>query len=531
MRYREAFALADQVEGKAIEMMRPEESAARRRLAVAKARTLHSLGEPERARQVLLKIAGEIPAAREPWSVYPEAVVSEFQFGRKDLALEHLARILERAHALQKDDEPDVPWALSSLFPAVKDSRGVDVLWKTLRQKYPDESQSALLARLRGVLDGASGREGRASLARDAEAMLAMIPQADERERGLSELALGCEALDLDELAEGCLKRSTLMFPSAAAWQRMGCFLARKSRWEQAADCFRRACEVDGKQAVYLARLGCMLVRMGRYDEGRALIDRARRLALADESAHDSLLDAFTEHGLTDEARREITVLLRIGEFNSWSVSNACQELVIEAMGRNDYARASALWERRILHVLCLGSFLLGDATVSLNCAARSHQFRAYARLAAGQVDPAIDEARRALALIPGDVELLETVVPKLRALGRNAEADQLATPAIQLLERVCADYPRAAMHHNNLAWLAARCHLDLDRGLEHARTAVAIDPHNVGYLDTLAEVLFVRGARGEAIAIMKRCIALRPQDQRLGEQLRRFEAGGPDGR
>lgn len=81
----------------------------------------------------------------------------------------------------------------------------------------------------------------------------------------------------------------------------------------------------------------------------------------------------------------------------------------------------------------------------------------------------------------------------------------------------------------NNLAWAYAEEGLRLDRAHELSLRAVKSDAGNVVYLDTYAEILFRRGRLGQAIAMMRRCLQLEPEDgehyEYLRGQMARFEA------
>jgi len=84
--------------------------------------------------------------------------------------------------------------------------------------------------------------------------------------------------------------------------------------------------------------------------------------------------------------------------------------------------------------------------------------------------------------------------------------------------------HPDCALLHNNLAWTAARCGRRLDEAQQHAQRAVELDPDNASYVDTLAEVYFQRGDRESALRHSRRAAELRPGDETLQRQLKRFE-------
>ncbi len=99
--------------------------------------------------------------------------------------------------------------------------------------------------------------------------------------------------------------------------------------------------------------------------------------------------------------------------------------------------------------------------------------------------------------------------------------------------------YERAIMEHpepltlNNLAWTYAEADLNLDRAHELSLRAVKTDADNVVFLDTYAEVLFRKGRTPQAVAVIRRCIELEPEDGEhyhyLREQLKRFHPASSD--
>ena len=63
------------------------------------------------------------------------------------------------------------------------------------------------------------------------------------------------------------------------------------------------------------------------------------------------------------------------------------------------------------------------------------------------------------------------------------------------------------------------------EEALKLARQALAQQPENVSYLDTMAEVQFARGDVGQARQFITRALEIQPHDSRLEAQAKRFEA------
>ena len=162
-----------------------------------------------------------------------------------------------------------------------------------------------------------------------------------------------------------------------------------------------------------------------------------------------------------------------------------------------------------------------------LRAPAWSEAYRAIALAEAGKPKEAIVAARAYLLACPGEVTFETDLIPALDRIGAKAEADEVFRTTWNALRAVLKDYPDSAFYHNQAAWLAANARRELDTALEDARRAIALAPDNTSYQDTLAEVLFRRGDRAAAVAIMKklveRTVGRRPYFQ---DQLERFQTG-----
>jgi tetratricopeptide (TPR) repeat protein len=291
-------------------------------------------------------------------------------------------------------------------------------------------------------------------------------------------------------------------------------------------DSVGRPLSMDFTQAAALYLQGWALELAGPVNEGRQLQERAKLLAFDIPDSHLQLARTLALLGRTKEADRHCALIPLLTIVSAGTNAHWLRtELALKA---NDDFLAADCWERYLLCLLTSGSGGFGDPEAYLAAAQQVHLYRARGHLARGHVEAALSEVQLAMRLLPGDVELPIDLVPQLDKLGRKPEADNLFHRVFSLHEAVCSDYPRAAGHHNQAAWLPARCRRQLDKGLEHARRAVELAPDNPTYLDTLAEVHFQRGDTDRAVELAKRCVELEPADNYYDRQLDRFRAGDP---
>lgn len=127
-------------------------------------------------------------------------------------------------------------------------------------------------------------------------------------------------------------------------------------------------------------------------------------------------------------------------------------------------------------------------------------------------------EARRrydaTLALQPLDVSATIDYVRHLDATGQADLASDLFANLYRKLSMLARANPTSALLHNQTAWLAARCGRRLDSALDHAKTAVNLNPQEASYLDTLAEVHAARGEAKPALEMMATALDVADEDE-----------------
>jgi tetratricopeptide (TPR) repeat protein len=489
LRFKEAFALAE-----------PEEDHQRRWLALSRAHARYELGGRDEALAALDKLAGE-----GDFDLLSRIVDLEVEFGQKDRAWRHAARALSIAEEMD-----DLSWLLGHLFPG----RGAQAAaWAEF---FKDKADAEPLSRVRELFEG---KLDLPSLAREAtagprprrlkwrrmEAVAETLSAAGHRNEALEQF---------EKLAELSGEPQPL--------RRMGDLLGELDRWKEAAERYGQAWEKDRSRPGPLYLRGRALVRSGEESKGRELMELARMVPLADESRRQELVEILRGLGQEGEAGRELEIIRRTGDPGTAPYDAAIREAARRAEKKKDFKGAAALLRTSLLRVLSRdvaypepASYLMVPFQI------RSLAARGLAE--AGDLDGALREARAALALLPGDIDLAIDLVPRLEKAGRRKEADELFERALSLRRGILEDHPDASAHHNSLAWLAARTGRELDLALKHAGRAVELEPSEPMYLDTLAEVHFARGDRDRAVELIQKCIDLAPQEPYYREQLSRF--------
>ena len=123
------------------------------------------------------------------------------------------------------------------------------------------------------------------------------------------------------------------------------------------------------------------------------------------------------------------------------------------------------------------------------------------------------------------DGTLADFFFPSLRKAGLIEEHDEWFTRTWDLMEKVIATYPKSDNTRNTAAWFAARALRKLDEAEKHLLTALAANPNQSAYLDTMAEINFAKGNRDKALEWSKLAINFLPNDTQLRRQQERFRS------
>lgn len=143
--------------------------------------------------------------------------------------------------------------------------------------------------------------------------------------------------------------------------------------------------------------------------------------------------------------------------------------------------------------------------------------------------EAAIEILGQCHAFFPNDGSLADDFFPALRKVGLITEHDSWFEDSWKRIAAVIEQYPNSDNSRNSAAWLASRANRRLDEAELHQKEALALNPDQPAYLDTLAEIHFARGDRKKAVAASKRAVQLESDsDSRpiLRQQYFRFLEG-----
>jgi tetratricopeptide (TPR) repeat protein len=230
--------------------------------------------------------------------------------------------------------------------------------------------------------------------------------------------------------------------------------LYRKGQVDEAIACFKKAIEIDPKDALAHNSLGAILCDVKRdYDAAIACFKKAIALDPKHADAHAGLGHALRNKGEVDEAI-------------------ACFRKAI-AVAPND----------------AMGHIRLG-----------------YALERKGQVEEAIACYRKAIEIEPRSARAHDSLGNALRDQGKVEEAIACYHKAIEV-------DPKYAYTHNDLAWLLATCpdakRRDPQQAVKWARTAVKLAPKAGGFWNTLGVAHYRAGDWKAAVAALEKSMQL----------------------
>jgi tetratricopeptide (TPR) repeat protein len=123
------------------------------------------------------------------------------------------------------------------------------------------------------------------------------------------------------------------------------------------------------------------------------------------------------------------------------------------------------------------------------------------------------------------DGSLADFFFPALRQAGLIKEHDKWFGETWNLMGKVIACYPESDNTRNTAAWFASRALRKLDEAEKLLVKALAANPNQSAYLDTMAEIQFAKGRREEALEWSRKAVNFLPDDVQLRQQQARFRS------
>jgi tetratricopeptide (TPR) repeat protein len=475
-------------------------------LAIEIASLLHRLGETKPA-GLLFDLLVMESASHSEKRLY-DVCAAEYRVGRVDEAFAHIEPItLGSAGGV-----------LRQLF-----SKRLDVAtvwWSYFSQAHPNEPRRQTLKRVHSILSPKSGMsiaDVKQLAARAADFSKGLDLRAHWLEKISETIALHGDA----KLAHTYLQDSANLQPTSARLMKLGDSQARLTQWKKAAETYGKVWEMDQSEPLALYLQGWATTQSGEEARGDGLKQRAKLLPLGNTHHRFVLAEGLQKRGLRQAADRQFEMVTRLGSGNDRFMLNAAKILGNSIYPTNRF-QAAEYWQQLLLS--CLRTTTrFGEIEGYLQLPHIINKAQARGFLEQGKTELAAAAASRSHAIIPGETRLAIDLVPEFDKAQSGKFADELFAKIYAVNIAICERFPNSASHHNNLAWMAAKCHRRIDDALKLSQRATTLQPENSGYLDTLAELHFLAGDRDKAIELAQRCLKFDAKNVHYQEQLERF--------
>ncbi len=127
--------------------------------------------------------------------------------------------------------------------------------------------------------------------------------------------------------------------------------------------------------------------------------------------------------------------------------------------------------------------------------------------------------------LFPSEGSLADSFFPSLRKAGLIEEHNRWFGISWDMMADVLKRYPASDNTYNTAGWLASRARLNLDLAENYLQKALAMNPEQSSYLDTMAEIQFAKGNRAKALEWSELAVNFSPQESLLRRQHERFRS------
>jgi Tfp pilus assembly protein PilF len=322
----------------------------------------------------------------------------------------------------------------------------------------------------------------------------------------------------------------------AAVFANLAGALSMEGRHEEAIGAAQTAVELDERDGDLRRNHAAVLYKAGHLDACERVLKRA--LAEFPEDAADFLMRLGELYAVQGEDQRAVAMLERVSALRPEEPLPYLRRAALLGRSRDLDGTLQALAEGlahlpdnedlRSFFAAAMSVRMRRDLEDGLERIGRDpSDVRAYVQVA--RVYELGRDFQAALGVLsegvkhnPGNARLWGYVGLIQTSLAQEAAAVQAYRKAIAL-------DGKEAGALNNCAYLLVTARDDVlhnnDEALTLVRRALALEPSNVSFMDTLAEVHFARGDVQAARGVIESALELQPRDPRLRKQAERFDA------
>lgn len=442
--------------------------------------------------------------------------------------------VLAAALAFARDDEAAWQRVVTGIFGR---ESSVSDLWEWLGALDPELSPSARLEWMATLSGHVPDRQGRVKTFLDKAWPAVEAMNDADKERRLTHLARASmrspdpeDYLKMVDLAGRVFKARDAGNPYATSYYRH--FLAARGRWREAADLWLDWVSQAPENPSLRAHAAACLRKAGDAKAADFEERMAERLCLGEPLHQTNCALAFALTGDFERAGkwwlRAATEATTPEAFADSFMGNDREygtggPLLSHARETGDWKLAAALSEAE-----CLQYAISGGNRTSTTIFLRRRLNADMARVFASPVRAdGLETLGRIHQLAATDGSLADHFYPTLRERGLTAKHDEWFEESWARLGKLVARFPDGDNLRNTAAWTASRANRRLDEAEAHSAKSLELRPRQAAYLDTMAEVWFVRREREKALRwSMQAVLAGNVSDHTLIRQHERFRTG-----
>lgn len=299
--------------------------------------------------------------------------------------------------------------------------------------------------------------------------------------------------------------------------------LGAAGRWGDAADYFLTQIErlekaKQGSNPGLHSLAAACLRKAGREKEAAIQDEWVAKLALGGEARVIASGYAYGED--SERAAEWNARAARQADPVSGEFTAALESLGEVLMERGEWKQVAAFYE--VLAQANATNEIPNQAIARLRLRMQSDLGRALANLPNDRA-AAVEILEKCQHMFPSDGSLADFFFPSLRKAGLMKEHDAWFQDSWDRMKAVLHAFPGSDNTYNTAAWLASRARRNLDEAEGFEEKALALNPDQSAYLDTMAEIHFAKGNRAKAIEWSVRAVNFEPNEAVLRKQLQRF--------
>lgn len=301
--------------------------------------------------------------------------------------------------------------------------------------------------------------------------------------------------------------------------------LSAAGRWQEAADFFLKQIDLISKssadpQPFFFAYAAACLRKAGRVEEATAQDALVDKLALGNDAMLIASAYAFG-YDFKRAADWRARAARQSDPEDPQTYVRALESHLEALMEEGRWKEAGSVAE--VLAQIVVSEDSISTAPLAgLKLRLQSDLGRALANLKTDRAG-SIAMLARCLKMFPSDGSLADEFFPALRKMGLVKEHDEWFQQSWERMSAVVARFPDSDNTCNTAAWLAARAMRKLDEAEALEMKALANNPDQSAYLDTMAEIHFARGDRQKALEWSTKAVNFLPADPMLRRQHERF--------